>query len=73
MQKGTGITKLAEAMLSVILALVGMSVAACEIVTHSLGTCVLDVEVSTARSKLTMSILMKFTGVGFHVHKGGRR
>ena len=73
MQKGTGITKLAEAMLSVILALVGMSVTACELVTNSLATCALDVEVSTARSELTMSILMKFTSIGFHVHNGGRR
>ena len=71
MQKGTGTIKLAVPKLSVILAVDEMSVAAGELVTHSLVADVLAVEVYTAISKLTMSILLKFTSIGFHVHKRG--
>ena len=71
MQKQTGNTKLAVSKLSMIPADVKMSVAAGEIFTNSLGTDVLAVEVSAAISKLAMSILVKFTNIGFHVQMQG--
>ena len=65
MQKRTGNTKLAVSKLSKILADVRMSGAAGELVTNSLGTDVLAGEVSA------MSILVKFTNIGFHVQMQG--
>ena len=52
MQKVTRITKLAAAKSGVIPAVVGMSLDACELVTHCLATDVLAVELSTARASL---------------------
>ena len=71
MQKQAGNTKLAVSKLRDILADIRMSVAAGELVTHSLGTDVLAVEFFAAISKLAMSILVKFTNVGFHVQMQG--
>ena len=70
MQIGTGDTKLAEAEHGLKPAFVGMSVETGELVTNFLETNILAVEPSTARAKLTMSILMKLTDIGFHVHRG---
>ena len=50
-------------------AVVGMSVETGELVTNSLDTNILAVEVSTAGAKLTVSILMKLADNGVHVHK----
>ena len=69
MQEGTGITKLAVAKYGLILAVVGVSVVACDLVTHCLDTYVVAVDVYTARAKLAMFIFVKLADVGVHVQK----
>ena len=56
-------------MYGVIPALVGVSFDTGELVTNCLKTYVFAVELSTARAKLAMSILVELTYIGFHVHK----
>ena len=60
---------MAETKSSVILAVVGMSRVAGDLVTHCLDTYVVAVDVSTARAKLAMSIFVKLADVGVHVQK----
>ena len=71
MQKPAGNTKLAVSKLRKIRADVRMSVAAGELVTNSLGKDILAAEVFAAISKLAMSILIKFTNVGFYFQMQG--
>ena len=69
MQIGTGDTKLAKARHGLKPAVVGMSIGTGELVTACLETNILAMEVSTARAKLAVAILMKLTYIGVHVHK----
>ena len=52
-----------------ILAVVGMSRVAGDLVTHCLDTYVVAVDVYTARAKLAMSIFVKLADIGVHVQK----
>ena len=72
MQIRTGDTKLAKARHGLKPAVVGMSIGTGELVTACLETNILAMEVSTARAKLAVAILMKLTYIGVHVHKEDR-
>ena len=69
MLKFNGITEQTVAIYSVISAHDGMSFYTGELVTNCLETYVFAVEVSTARAKFAMSILVELTDTGVHVHK----